>query len=74
MFSNMDYYAQFEGSSQGSSVAQSRDPLPRHRGAAYREVKHMILKELQHDCDMQTYKKFHRDFLSWMTASFLGGQ
>ena len=34
----------------------------------------MIPKELTHDCDMRQYKKFQRDYLSWMVASFLGGQ
>ena len=33
LFANMDYFSKFEGSSKTSSVAQSRDPSPSHRGA-----------------------------------------
>ena len=61
LFANMEYFSKFESSSKTSLVAPSRDPSPCHRGPEYRQIKHMIPKELLHNCDPRQYKKFQRD-------------
>ena len=74
LFTHLEYFSKFKSSSKTSSVTQSRDPSPTHKGAIYRHLKHLCPKELPADCDPRQYTKFQRDYTAWMVNSFIGKQ